>query len=493
MQYERRDQLTISRSFEPDTWEDDRLARFEIAPLIESFHRAVPALRFLDWKIEEIRRGYAVTRLPLNVESSNQYITQQAALMLLAADYTGGIALSTLFPGAPVIGFHPQKDSFGAYLWGAAATIKWLRPSTNDLILKCGIPERDWDNIACAFELGEDVNYKARIKMFSSDKLCAVSYFQYWARNSHALARTGKSLASTHHMLAHKVKTSARLIAGLRAELTWTGKLIDPFAYTVAGPQGRAMARKFSRETPQLANLVLARTLNCDVALRNFSKEHPKYNVINIGAGYDARPWRMARLRAASFVHLDLLLMVQDGEKLLPSLSSPYDMRRVPFDIEEHDLNQTLLSAKVDLSLPSFVIWEGGSMYFTKPQASVLFRQVRELLGEAGRLWFDQASLAAVLDQTGLVEVEAFINSMRTIGEPFVGGFVDVAREMASEGFSLADYKTADFDIADGDPVFQHYSFAVCRASRTDPTDNLGRIESPPPSTTPILELPIEY
>jgi hypothetical protein len=67
------------------------------------------SLKFLNWTIEEIARGYAVTRLPLNVESSNQYITQQAALMLLAADYTGGIALSTLFKDAPVIGFHPQR------------------------------------------------------------------------------------------------------------------------------------------------------------------------------------------------------------------------------------------------------------------------------------------------------------------------------------------------------------------------------------------------
>ncbi len=40
------------------------------------------------------KRRTGGTLLPLNVESSNQYITQQAALMLLAADYAGGIALS---------------------------------------------------------------------------------------------------------------------------------------------------------------------------------------------------------------------------------------------------------------------------------------------------------------------------------------------------------------------------------------------------------------
>ena len=70
-----------------------------------------------------------------------------------------GIALSTLFD-APVIGFHPQKTDYGAYLWGAAATIKWLRPSTDDLILESTVPERDWDRIAETFEKGDEVDYK---------------------------------------------------------------------------------------------------------------------------------------------------------------------------------------------------------------------------------------------------------------------------------------------------------------------------------------------
>ena len=86
-----------SKVFPPESWEADRVVRYQIGPLTESFHRSVPSLKYLNWTIEEIERGYAATRLPLNVESSNQYITQQAALMLLAADYTGGIALSTLF------------------------------------------------------------------------------------------------------------------------------------------------------------------------------------------------------------------------------------------------------------------------------------------------------------------------------------------------------------------------------------------------------------
>ena len=74
----------------------------------------MPVLSFLKWRISKIERGFTQTILPLNVESSNQYITQQAALMLLAADYTGGIALCTLFNEIPVMGFHPMQSDFGA-------------------------------------------------------------------------------------------------------------------------------------------------------------------------------------------------------------------------------------------------------------------------------------------------------------------------------------------------------------------------------------------
>jgi hypothetical protein len=45
-------------------------------------------------------------------------------------------------------------------------------------------------------------------------------------------------------MLAHKAKTSVRLIAGLRAGLKTNEGDLDPFAAKATGVQGRAMARK---------------------------------------------------------------------------------------------------------------------------------------------------------------------------------------------------------------------------------------------------------
>lgn len=460
----------LSTIFPAETWEADRRLRFEIAPLTASFHRSVPSLGYLKWTIEEIERGRAVTRLPLNVESSNQYITQQAALMLLAADYTGGIALSTLFKDTPIIGFHPQRTDYGAYLWGAAATIKWLRPSTDDLILKSSIPERDWDAIAIAFERGEEINYKARIKMYSDfGKIAAVSDFQYWARNSHSLRATGATLDTTHHMLTHKLRTSARLIAGLRAWIGSSDSRLDPHAARAAGPQGRAMAKKFSIDTPQLADLVRARTLNCDAALRSFSQRHKRFLVVNIGCGYDSRPWRMKNLGGATFVSLDLPVMMRDREQVLPpEAESPYPILRCSHDILGGNLQNTLNQAGAPLNIPIFFIWEGGSMYFARQQSDALFDQIRKLMCSASRLWFDFASFTAVNDLTGLNEVKSFMDNMRLIGEPFMRGFDDIEIELAEAGLDVAEcVSAAQALLNDFDPVLAHYSFALCGPSGT--------------------------
>lgn len=457
--------LTELKIFEQAAWEADRAVRFEIGPLTRSFHRSVPVLGYLNWTIEEIDRGRAVTRLPLNVQSSNQYITQQAALMLLAADYTGGIALSTLFKETPIIGFHAQANEDGAYLWGAAAEIKWLRPSTDDLICKSTIPERDWDDISRRFERGEEINYTAKIKMYSGGRIAAVSNFKYWARNSRSLRATGGSLRSTHHMLAHKLKTSAKLIAGLRSQIRAGGYQLDPFASDAAGAQGNAMANKFSIDSPQLAKLVEARTIHCDTALSAFSRRHKRFLVINIGCGYDSRAWRMRALGGATFVELDLPIMIEDRVRMLPKIEqSPYQILRGSFDILTSSLTTVLDETVAPRDVPIFVIWEGGSMYFSPSQTAALFKQINSLMNSDSQFWFDFVSEDAVNDSTGIMEIKAFIDHMRSVGEPFVQGFNAVDLPLSRLGFEVIQRNSAAALLGETDPIYAHYSFALCEA-----------------------------
>jgi hypothetical protein len=139
---------------DPQVWEADRAVRYELETFNRACREAVPVLQATGWLITKIERGFAETLLPLNVASTNQFVTHQAALMLVAADYTGGIALSTLFHSVPILGFHPLRDDAAAYMWGARASIRWMLPSANDLVCRASIDPSCWGRIHRRFLAG---------------------------------------------------------------------------------------------------------------------------------------------------------------------------------------------------------------------------------------------------------------------------------------------------------------------------------------------------
>ena len=86
------------------SWETDYAARTNPELLTRLLRHAVPVLDFLDFRVVETAPGYAKALLPLSARSANQHGVHQAAVLAIAADYVGGIALGTLATGAPIIG-----------------------------------------------------------------------------------------------------------------------------------------------------------------------------------------------------------------------------------------------------------------------------------------------------------------------------------------------------------------------------------------------------
>ncbi len=460
-----------------DGWDVDKKDRFQLNNSQNAFHKSVPVLEYLDWQILDIQRGSCETVLPLNVESSNQYLTQQAALMLLSADYTGGIALCTLFDRVPIIGFHPQKDDYGAYMWGAKATIKWYRPSTEDLVCKAKIPKEDWARLADRFFNGRNVIVTIPVMMYNKGVLVAKADFTYWARNSHSLYATGTHLKTTHLLLEHKVKTSAKLIAGLRAlndnPISTERDNLDPYAKQVAGKQGLILARKFCLHTPQLKEMIRARTLHLDQCLKDFSEKHDRFSVINIGCGFDARPWRLKHLNISRIYELDLPIMLNLRELALPAIAeSSYPITRIPVNLLENSIEILLKQAEMNLFEPAFFIWEGGSMYFSKQNIEPIFKSIANLmLHTHSVLWLDYASEKAVFDQTGITEIENFMGNMSRMGEAFVNGYDQIKSSLNPIGLSVAQQISCGAFMGSSQPIYQHYNFCLIQRARVTSED----------------------
>ena len=449
-----------------DAWEQDRKERFNLASLTKSFHESVPVLDFLDWKITAVERGYTETVLPLTPNASNQYITHQAALMLLAADYTGGLALTSLLHMVPIIGFWPSVDDNAAYMWGAKAHIHWFAPSCHNLTCQATIERDKWEMLAKRFANSNKVVVTIPVKMFNGKKLVAKADFTYWVQDINGMKRNAFDIQKINALYEHKTKTTAKLIVGLRAleqeQPVGKRRFDDPYALMLAEKHGITLARRFSTATPQLQNMVTARTLHLDKTVIQFSQDKPTFNVVNIGAGYDSRFWRL-NIENAVIYDLDLPVMLNERKRIF-DYSKKKAIHNVDIDLKLHSIDTALHeTGDFDPGLPTFFIWEGGSMYFHDEDIDTILTSITKIMPHGSCFWLDYVSEDLIADNTGVREAENFMKNMRKMGEPFINGYNNIG--VLAEKYHL----TIEQDIHSGtvlgieEDIYKHYSFCILR------------------------------
>ena len=454
-------------------WANDLKKRFDLVELNKSFRESVPVLEFIDWKIIKVEPGYVESILPINPNSSNQHITHQAALMLLSADYTGGLALSTLFHDVPVVGFWALKDDYGAYMWGAKSNIKWHRPSFNDLICKARIDKKNWPQLAQRFHDHKIVVTTVRIEMFNGDELVAESNFTYWAQDTIGIMKNAFDENKINILYEYKTKATARLIAGLRSLEQEKEKKLrmfeDPYAHTLAGKHGVTLARRFCKIIPQIQNMVSSRTKNLDQIAVDFTSKYKKYNVINIGSGYDTRFWRLDIGNQEGMVYdLDLPVVLNDRKKIF-DYNRKKNFKTVPIDLLEHDLFQVMVDKKCfNINYPTLIIWEGGSMYFKEEKIKKILFSISKVLAHNNDsiFWFDYVSNSIIENKTDIKEIEDFTRNMSKMGEAFVYGFQDIEKELIELNIECFNKIDSDSYLAKKGLVYKHYRFCLAGTPR---------------------------
>ncbi len=306
------------------SWEDDYAHRANPALFTELLTQAVPALRSAEWRLLATADGYAQSVLPLIEATTNHQGTHQAALMMLAADYTGGVALATLFHGFPVVGVHspePDWSADRAVMWLAKAEIKYTAPSTADVIVTCRVSTELIDQARLRFIQGEPVLLPLVVALESDEATVATATMTYFARRSSFL-RPREKTDRPNGLFQHQLKASAQLVAGLRAlnGSIAASPINDPFSATVAGAHGRLLADLVTRVLPELSALVASRTRDADDTMLA-ALESGVRQVVFIGVGLDCRPLRLlADCRNVTVFELDLPAMLQERERSLASL-----------------------------------------------------------------------------------------------------------------------------------------------------------------------------
>lgn len=447
------------------TWDQDRATRLEPIEFTKLLREQVPVLEFVQWEIKEVDLGGAETTLPLNAQSTNQHFTHQAALLVLAADYTGGVALTSLLTGWPVLGVHPVTSRYSVSMWLLKVEIKFLRPSVADLTVTAKIDPDVHERIQKRFFEGKTVVETINIEFRNGDVPVAEATATYFARQSDKLRAEGISTERVNTLYQLKLTSSAEMIAGVRARET--GKLFDdPYAYHMAGQHGVAIANRFCDRTPQLGGMVAARTRHLDDALRSFVRAGGR-QIVNVGVGWDMRAFRLDLPAGTTLYELDFPTTLQERRRRLAQqevTDRPGVARiEVPIDLRTMSLAD-VLADKVNLEEPIFLAWEGMSMYFSEEEVLAILEGMQPLLQHPDSLlWLDLVDREPVeAPERFPSAIQQFMRGMRVLGEPFTFGVDDADEFLRSAGLRCIEAVRSDFYLPEkDDPVYAVYQFCL--------------------------------
>jgi acyl-coenzyme A thioesterase PaaI-like protein len=162
--------------------------------------QAVPITAEIGFKYLEVKKGYCKAILPLSKKSTNQHGTHQGLVLGVAADYTGGLALSSLLPNEPVVGIHNIEAERYMCLWLTKQQIEYMRPSTQDVFLEAEIAEPMHADIEQQYYSGATILLDINIRLFNpQNKTVAKAVLNYYCKMKAAtqqIAGAAKAVAA---------------------------------------------------------------------------------------------------------------------------------------------------------------------------------------------------------------------------------------------------------------------------------------------------------
>ena len=195
--------------------------------------------------------------------------------------------------------------------------------------------------------------------------------------------------------LVSNVSDTARWVAVYRAwESARPDALFsDPFADRLAGERGRAIAARAPRQVRSGWPMVVRTKLMDDLVLA--SVRDGCDCVLNLAAGLDTRPYRLALPPALSWIEADLPGMVEEKDKLLAGEEPVCALSREPIDLADPTKRSAFLDRVVRNATKVLIITEGLLGYL---DSDVVRSIGQDLLGRpAVRWWLLDVASPAIL------------------------------------------------------------------------------------------------
>ena len=172
--------------------------------------------------------------------------------------------------------------------------------------------------------------------------------------------------------LIRHVSDTARWVAVYRAGETSRPDALfrDPFAERLAGAHGEQIARLFPF-TNRDAWPFAMRTYLFDKLIAQ-EIERGADMVINLAAGLDARPYRMALPPKLKWIEVDLPEVLAYKEEVLAAEKPVCELRRVPLDLSDVNARRKTFQELGDAASKVLIVSEGLTVYLAEEEVGKL-------------------------------------------------------------------------------------------------------------------------
>jgi len=178
-------------------------------------------------------------------------------------------------------------------------------------------------------------------------------------------------------MAIENVSDTARWVAYYRARESQRPDALfhDPFAERLAGPRAQAIMQILPKNTA-IANAIVIRTVVMDEIILDCINDRGVDLVINLAAGLDSRPWRMALPPSLHWVDVDLPGILNHKIEALAGDRPVCHYEAVPADLTTPGVADALFTSLGADSQRALVITEGLLIYLKAEQVATLGRSL---------------------------------------------------------------------------------------------------------------------
>jgi len=172
------------------------------------------------------------------------------------------------------------------------------------------------------------------------------------------------------------VSDTARWVAVYRAWETARPDALfrDPLADRLAGERGRAIAAATPRAAVTGWSAITRTRLIDDLVLDSIA--HGCDRVLNLAAGFDTRPYRLALPRGLTWIEADLPALIEEKQRLLADQTPACALVREAVDLADSAARADLLGRAVAGATNALVITEGLVVYLTDETVRALARDL---------------------------------------------------------------------------------------------------------------------